>query len=79
MSEHERSLAAPAFPDDDGLVAPELAEALGQADDERDARVLAVYGGVRVYVPVVATLGSGGRTETGGDKDADMAAVLMTG
>lgn len=74
MSDHERSLAAPAFPDDDGLVAPELAAALGD-----DARVLAVYGGVRVYVPVVATLGSGGRTETGGDKDADMAAVLMTG
>lgn len=79
MSGHDRSLAAPAFPDDDGQVAPALASALATEPETRDDAVLEVYGGVRVFVPVVATLGAGGRTEAGGDKDADMAAVLMTG
>lgn len=68
---HERSLAAPAFPDDDGLVAPPLEAAFGDP-----TAVLAVLGDVRVFVPIVATLGGAAR---GGDKDADMAAVLMTG
>ena len=65
------SLAEPAFPDDDGMVDLALAEAFGD-----DARVLAVLGGVRVFVPVVALLGD---SPAGSDKAADMAAVLMTG
>lgn len=84
---HDRPLAAPAFPDDDGTTYPELAEAFGD-----DMQVLAVLGDVRVFVPVVATLGESGlspggpgggagpRVAQGGtDKDADMAAVLMRG
>jgi hypothetical protein len=77
------ALPEPAFPDDDGTVDPELAEAFGD-----DTRVLAVFGDIRVFVPVVALLGdapadpgggSGPRAEDGTDKEADMAAVLMTG
>ena len=68
---HRPSLAEPAFPDDDGSVYPELAEAFGD-----DTRVLAALGGVRVFVPVVALLGD---SPAGTDKEADMAAVLMTG
>ena len=68
---HRPSLAEPAFPDDDGSVYPELAEVLGD-----DNQVLAVLGGVRVFVPVVALLDD---APAGGDKEADMAAVLMTG
>ena len=68
---HRPSLAEPTFPDDDGTVYPALAEAFGD-----DARVLAVLGGVRVFVPVVALLGD---VPAGTDKEADMAAVLMTG
>ena len=80
---HRPSLAEPAFPDDDGTVDPALADAFGN-----DARVLAVLGDVRVFVPVVALLGdapaepgggSGQRAEDGTAKEADMAAVLMTG
>jgi hypothetical protein len=72
MSLHQRSLAEPAFPDDDGLIDPRLAEALGD-----DAAVFAVYGEVRVFVPIVAILGE--RATDGSDKSADMAAVFMTG
>lgn len=72
MSLHERGLAEPAFPDDDGLIDPRLAEALGD-----DVAVLAVYGDVRVFVPIVAILGE--RATDGSDKSADMAAVFMTG
>jgi hypothetical protein len=68
---HRPSLAEPAFPDDDGAADPALAEGFGD-----DARVLAVLGGVRVFVPVVALLGD---EPAGTDKEADMAAVLMTG
>lgn len=79
------ALPEPAFPDDDGSVDPALAEAFGD-----DTRVLAVLGDIRVFVPVIALLGdspadprggSGPRAEdgTGTDKEADMAAVLMTG
>ena len=71
---HDRSLAEPAFPDDDGRVYPALEQAIGTPE-----AVLGVFGSVRVFVPIVATLGAGGLTESGGDKDADMAAVLMTG
>jgi hypothetical protein len=69
---HERSLAAPAFPGDDGLVDPRLAEALGD-----DAAVFDMFGEVRVFVPIVAILGE--RATDGSDKSADMAAVFMTG
>jgi hypothetical protein len=72
VSLHERSLAEPAFPDDDGLIDPRLADALGD-----DTRVFAVYGEVRVFVPIVAVLGE--RATDGSDKSADMAAVFMTG
>jgi hypothetical protein len=66
-----RSLAEPAFPDDDGTADPALAAALGD-----DVEVLSVLGDVRVFVPVMALLGD---SPAGTDKNADMAAVLMTG
>jgi hypothetical protein len=80
---HQRSLAEPAFPDDDGSVDPRLASALGD-----DTAVFGVFGEVRVFVPIVATLGE--RATDGSplreasvaaptDKGADMAAVFMTG
>ena len=72
MSGHERGLAEPAFPDDDGLIDPRLAEVLGD-----DSAVFAVYGEVRVFVPIVAILGE--TATDGSDKSADMAAVFMTG
>ena len=62
----------PAFPDDDGLIDPRLDKALGD-----DVKVFAVYGEVRVFVPIVAVLGE--RATDGSDKSADMAAVFMTG
>ncbi len=77
------SLARPAFPDDDGEAYPALADALGDA-----SAVAAVLPDVRVFVPVVALLGdvpsapgggAGTRAAEGTDKEADMAAVLMTG
>jgi type III secretion system (T3SS) SseB-like protein len=67
----DRSLAQPAFPDDDGTVDAALAAAFGD-----DVEVLTVLGGVRVFVPIVALLGDS-PAET--DKNAEMAAVLMTG
>lgn len=69
---HGRTLAEPQFPGDDGSVDPRLGSALGD-----DAAVLSALSGVRVFVPIVPVLGE--RTPTGGDKSADMAAVLMTG
>ena len=72
MTGHPRSLAAPAFPNDDGLIDPRLAAALGD-----DTAVFAVYGEVRVFVPIVAALGES--ATDGSDKSADMAAVFMTG
>ncbi len=65
------SLAEPAFPDDDGTADPRLVAAFGD-----EARVLSVLGDVRVFVPVVALLGD---QPADGDKNAEMAAVLMTG
>jgi hypothetical protein len=67
-----RSLAEPAFPDDDGLVDPILAAALGDP-----AGVYEVFGGVRVFVAVMAILGE--LATDGSDKSADMAAVFITG
>ena len=69
---HDRTLAEPQFPGDDGTADPRLAAALGD-----DAQVFAVLAEVRVFVPIVAILGES--TPAGGDKNADMAAVLMTG
>ena len=71
MSSH-RSLAEPAFPDDDGEAYPALVAALGD-----DVAVVSVFAGVRVFVPVVAVLGE--QATDGSDKSADMAAVFMTG
>lgn len=68
---HDRSLAAPQFPGDDGTVDPALAAAFGD-----DVAVLQALPDVRVFVPIVALLGE---TPADGDKNADMAAVLMTG
>jgi hypothetical protein len=65
-------MAEPAFPDDDGLIDPRLAEALGDDD-----KVFAVYGEVRVFVPIVAIVGE--QATNGSDKSADMAAVFMAG
>ena len=72
MSLHRRSLAEPAFPDDDGTIDPRLSEALGD-----DAAVFDIIGEVRVFVPIVAVVGE--RATDGTDKSADMAAVFMTG
>lgn len=79
-----RSLAAPAFPDDDGSADPALAAALttyGERPGDPAAYlgVLARLQHARVLVPVTAVLVS---EETGDDglrrdKDSDMAAVLM--
>lgn len=71
MSPGRKDLAQPAFPDDGGEAYPALAASLGD-----DARVNAVLGDVRVFVPVVAVLGD---VPAEGDTEADMAAVLMTG
>ena len=72
MTRHERTLAGPAFPDDDGSIVPRLADAWGD-----DAAVLAVFPDVRVFVPIVAILGE--KATDGSDKSADMAAVFMAG
>lgn len=68
---HDRTLASPQFPGDDGAVDPLLAAALGD-----DQAVVSALADVRVFVPIVALLGD---VPAGGDKNADMAAVLMTG
>jgi hypothetical protein len=68
---HDRSLASPQFPDDDGSVDPRLRAAFGD-----DVAVLVALADVRVFVPIVALLGE---VPADGDKNADMAAVLMTG
>ncbi|MFT4188256.1 MAG: SseB family protein [Aeromicrobium sp.] len=72
MSDHEGSLAEPAFPGDDGLTDPALAPVLGDT-----SATLARLGEARVFVPIVAVLGE--RASDGSDKNADMAAVLMAG
>jgi hypothetical protein len=69
--DHGRSLASPQFPGDDGSVDPRLAEALGD-----DVAVLQALPEARVFVPIVPLLGD---VPAEGDKNADMAAVLMTG
>jgi hypothetical protein len=68
---HDRTLASPQFPNDDGAVDPSLAAALGD-----DLEVRAALSDARVFVPIIALLGE---VPAEGDKNADMAAVLMTG
>ncbi|MDQ3155641.1 MAG: SseB family protein [Actinomycetota bacterium] len=70
---HGRSLASPAFPDDDGSLDPVLGAAFDEFDSTGDpTAVLGALCSVRVFVPVIALLGD---TPAGGD----MAAVFMTG
>lgn len=76
---HDRSLAEPAFPDDDGTAAAALVGAFGD-----DTAVLAVLGGVRIFVPVVALpadapANGDNPPQAGGAPSGEMAAVLMTG
>ena len=68
---HERDLASPQFPDDDGSVDALIAAALGD-----DTAVLQALGEARLFVPIIPLLGE---VPTEGDKNAEMAAVLMTG
>lgn len=70
-----RSLAEPAFPDDDGLIDPFLADVL---DDH--VQVLARVGAARIFTPVVAVLlDDPDVAAVEGDKNSEMAAVFMTG
>lgn len=69
---HDRSLAEPAFPGDDGQVHPALAEVMGDR-----VATLGALGAARVFVPIIALLGE--KATPGTDKDAEMAAVLITG
>jgi hypothetical protein len=68
---HDRTLASPQFPGDDGSADSALAAALGD-----DVAVLQALPDARVFVPIVPLLGD---MPADGDKNADMAAVLMTG
>ncbi|MDO9380220.1 MAG: SseB family protein [Nocardioidaceae bacterium] len=73
------SVAQPAFPDDDGSADATLVEALRQRAETRElAPVLVALADARLIVPVVALLGETPAPGQG-DKDAEMAAVLMTG
>lgn len=76
-----RSLAQPAFPNDDGRADPALDAALEQhAQQPAPAAVLAVLSRSRLLVPVVAVRDDGhAAVATGADKEADMSAVLMQG
>lgn len=70
------TLAEPAFPDDDGQVDPTLSDAL----EASGAELLGRFGAARVFVPVVAVLTSDvDEAMVEGDKNAEMAVVLMTG
>lgn len=74
---HDRSLDPPAFADDDGSIDPVLGAAFDEFDSTGDpTAVLGALCSVRVIVPVTAVLGE---TRSEGDKDAEMAAVFMTG
>ena len=84
MSPHDRVIAEPEFPDDDGSATPGLTAALAayEADPESGHRpALAALQESRLLVPVVATLGEVGYDESGlaHDKTSDMATVLITG
>ena len=84
MNTHDRRLAAPDFPDDDGTALPAVVEVLAAYDRDPEAgdrAVLAELQDARVLVPVVATLGEVEHDADGlaHDKSSDMAAVLLTG
>lgn len=73
------SLAAPAFPDDDGAVDPDVAAALADfSATGRLGEVILALGRTRVIVAVVA-VAEGEPGDTVRTKEADMAAVLLTG
>lgn len=74
---HERALAAPAFPGDDGSIDAVLQTAIdATVDTDDNSQIIGALCTVRVFVPVIALLGE---VRAEGDKDADMAAVFMTG
>ena len=74
---HGRSLATPAFPDDDGSLDPVLGAAFDEFDSTGDpTAVLGALCSARILVPVIAVLGD---SPADGDKEADMAAVFLTG
>ena len=84
MRNHDRALAEPEFPDDDGAEAPEVGAALAAYDADPAAGrqpALAALQDTRLLVPVVATLGEVEYDAQGlaHDKTSDMAAVLITG
>ena len=72
-----------AFPDDDGGIAPALAEALAAYRTDRSTypEVISQLTPSRLLVPVVAVLGEVEYDEKGlaHDKSSDMATVLLTG
>lgn len=68
-----RSLAAPAFPADDGTADPRVRSALR---DDDDAAVIARLAQARLLVAVVAVLDAVDET-TGADKESSMAIVSM--
>lgn len=75
-----RSLATPAFPDDDGAVHPHVREALDDfAHSHRLGGVLEAFGHSRMIVPVVALPPEHDAAGQGADAKGDMAAVLVTG
>jgi hypothetical protein len=81
-----RELLAPAYPDDTGGVAADVATALTTYDAARDdvrayADVVAALQRGRLLVPVVAVVGEVEVDDAGlaHDKSSDMAAVLLTG
>jgi hypothetical protein len=81
-----RELQGPAYPDDTGAVADEVAAALttyagSPGDTEAYVAVVAALQAGRLLVPVVAVLGDVEVDEAGlaHDKSSDMAAVLLTG
>jgi hypothetical protein len=70
------------FAGDDGSAAPQLREAVGRlaSGTGTASDVVAALGAARVMVAVVAVLGEGEeQTAAGGDKQADMALVTLTG
>ncbi|MBC7595155.1 MAG: SseB family protein [Kineosporiaceae bacterium] len=74
---HNRSLAEPAFPDDDGSLDDVLATAFAEfASHDEPAAIIGALCSVRVFVAVIALLGE---IPSDGDKDSEMAAVFMTG
>jgi hypothetical protein len=77
--ERRRDILAPAYPDDTGAADERLATVLTAFARQQAtfADALSVLAESRLLVPVVAVLGE--VDETGADKTADMAAVLLTG